>query len=332
MHRGTVWLIGAAIALAGLAGQACGGSAPAKDAKPREPRIAVIPKGTTHEFWKSIHAGAVKASREEGAFVIWKGPVREDDRDEQIKVMETFVSQQVDGIVIAPLDSKALVPVLNDARARNIPVAIIDSAVEWDGAVTFVATDNVKAGGLAAERLGTVLGGKGRVMMMRLQEGSASTTERETGFLATLAAKFPGIKVVSSNQYGGATTETGFATAERLLASYRDVDGVFCPNETTTFGMLLALDAAGRAGKVKFVGFDASPKLVEALEQGKIDGLVLQNPLRMGELGVRLLLSAIRGEKVEQRVDTGATMVTRENMTQPEIRALILPDLSKYLN
>ncbi len=124
----------------------------------------MIPKGTTHEFWKSIHAGAVKASREQGAYVIWKGPVREDDRDEQIKVMETFISQNVDGIVIAPLDSKALVPVLNDARARKIPVAIIDSGVEWDGAVTFIATDNEKAGGLAAERLGNVLGGRGRVI------------------------------------------------------------------------------------------------------------------------------------------------------------------------
>jgi ribose transport system substrate-binding protein len=204
-------------------------------------RIAVIPKGTTHEFWKSIHAGAVKAGRDAKATIIWKGPVREDDRDEQIKVMENFLSQRVDGIVLAPLDSKALVPVLNDARARGIPVAIIDSAVEWDGAVTFVATDNEKAGGLAAERLGSVLGGKGKVIMMRLQEGSASTTARETGFLATLAAKFPGITVVSSNQYGGATTETGFAMAERLLATYRDVDGIFCPNETTTFGMLLAL-------------------------------------------------------------------------------------------
>jgi ribose transport system substrate-binding protein len=320
------------LAVGATVGPACGGSTPNREGAAKVLRIAVIPKGTTHEFWKAIHAGAVKASRDHGVTVIWKGPVREDDRDEQIKVVETFVSQQVDGIVLAPLDSKALVPVLNDARARKIPVAIIDSGVEWDGAVTFVATDNEKAGGLAAERLGTVLGGKGRVIMMRLQEGSASTTARESGFLATLAAKFPGITVVSSNQYGGATTETGFAMAERLLAGYKDVDGIFCPNETTTFGMLLALEAAGRAGKVRFVGFDASPKLVEALEQGKLDGLVLQDPFRMGDLGVSMLLSALKGQPIERRVDTGATMVTRENMKRPEIRLLLAPELAKYLN
>lgn len=305
------------------------GSAPAAA---KAPRIAVIPKGTTHEFWKAIHAGAVKAAREQGAEVIWKGPVKEDDRDDQIKVVENFVSQGVDGIILAPLDDRALVPVLKDAAARKIPVLIIDSGVQWEDYVSFVATDNEKAGGLAAERLGTLLGGKGDVLVLRYAEGSASTMAREAGFLATLKDKFPAIKVVSSNRYGGATTESAMAASENLLSTYKGVQGIFCPNESTTFGMLLALDAAGRAGKVRFVGFDATTKLVDALGQGKIDGLVVQNPFRMGELGVSTMLAKLKGQPVEKRLDTGAAMVTKDNMSQPEIKALLAPDLAKYIN
>jgi len=298
---------------------------------PAKKRIAVIPKGTTHEFWKAVHAGAVKAAGEGNAEVIWKGPVKEDDRDEQIKVVETFLSQGVDGIVLAPLDDRALVPVVSDAKARNIPVAIIDSAIQTEDYISFVATDNEKAGGLAAERLGSLLGGKGDVLVLRYAEGSASTMARESGFLKTLAEKYPGIKVVSSNRYGGATSESAMAASENLLSTYKMVQGIFCPNESTTFGMLLALDAAKRSGKVKFVGFDATTKLIDAMTAGKIDGLVVQNPFRMGELGVKLLLDKMAGKPVDKRVDTGATMVTRENMSQPEIKALLSPDLAKYL-
>lgn len=315
-----------------LAMTACGGrsaSNPAGSAARKQ--IAVIPKGTTHEFWKSVHAGALKAARERGVDIIWKGPVKEDDRDEQIKVVENFISQGVDGIMLAPLDDQALVPVLNDAKARKIPIVIFDSGVKWNDYVSFVATDNYKAGGLGADRLGSLLGGKGDVILLRYAEGSASTMEREAGFLDTLKQKYPGVRVVSSNQYGGATTETAYAASENLLSTFKNVQGIFAPNESTTFGMLLALDAAGRTGKLKFVGFDASAKLVEALSQGKIDGLVLQNPMHMGELAINAMLDSMAGKPVEKRIDTGEYMVTRENMKQPEMDALLHPDLAKYL-
>jgi len=328
MRKYTLAAVTLCLAVAGAVSACAGDSGGADGAL----RIAVIPKGTTQEFWKSVHAGAVKASRETGVEIIWKGPVREDDRDEQIKVVETFVSQRVDGIVVAPLDDRAIVPALNEARGRGIPVLVFDSGVQWDGHVSFVATDNEKAGGLGAERLGEVLGGRGRVVMMRYQEGSASTMARESGFMTTLADRFPDIEVVSSNQYGGPTTETAYTTAEQLLATYQDVDGIFCPNESTTFAMMLALDAAGLADRVRLVGFDASPKLIEGLEQGKIDGLVVQNPFAMGEQGVKLMVATINGETVEPRVDTGVAMITRDNMNQPEMEALLYPDLATYLN
>ena len=151
--------------------------------------IAVIPKGTTHEFWKSIHAGAVKASRDLGVEIIWKGPQREDDREMQIQVVEDFISRGVNGIVLAPLDERALVRPVREATRARIPVVIIDSGLQGDDYVSFVATDNFRGGVLGAERLAEVMGGRGRAILLRYQEGSASTNNRERGFLETVQKK-----------------------------------------------------------------------------------------------------------------------------------------------
>lgn len=299
--------------------------------------VAVVPKGTTHEFWRSIHAGAVKAARElaeEGVpvEVIWKGPLREDDREQQIQVVEGFIAQGIDGIVLAPLDSRALVRPVEEARRAGVPTVIIDSDLESDEIVSFVATDNYLGGQLAADRIAELLGGKGRVLLLRYAEGSASTTARERGFLDRLRAQHPGIEVVSSDQYAGPTRETAKRAAENLLNRYGNVlDGVFTPNESSTVGMLLALQDIGRAGKIRLIGFDASPILVDALRGGQIHGLVVQNPVRMGYLGVRTMVAHLQGRAVEKRIDTGVILVTRENMDQPEVRELLEPPIEAYL-
>jgi ribose transport system substrate-binding protein len=298
--------------------------------------IAVIPKGTTHEFWKSVHAGAVKASRELGIEIIWKGPLKEDDRDAQISVVEDFVSRGVQGIVLAPLDDTALRPAVRNAVNAGIPVVIFDSDLKGGEYASFVATDNFKGGQLAGERVAKLLGGKGKVVMLRYAEGSASTTNREKGFLDAIA-KHPDIQVVSQNQYGGATTESAQKASENMLAPLKGADGkltidaIFTPNESTTFGMLRCLQDAGLAGKVRFVGFDSSAKLVESLRKGEIDGLVLQNPFNMGYTGVKTLAAHLKGEKVEKRIDTGAALATKENMEEPAMKELLLPDLDKWL-
>lgn len=327
-----------AVLVLGLSGCDCSGEEPAEGgsvgaaAEPERATIAVIPKGTTHEFWKSVHAGAVKAGRELGVEVLWQGPVREDDRAAQIRVVEDMISRGVDGILLAPLDDRALVPVAQEAVREGIPVAIIDSDIQWDDRVSFIATDNHQGGALAAERLGELLGGRGKVIVMRYQEGSASTMHREAGFLEKMRESYPEIEIVSSNQYGGATTETSYATAENLLVSFPEVQGIFTPNESTTFGMLRALQDAQKAGQVKFVGFDSSERLVEALREDQIHGLVLQNPFRMGELGVRTLATSLSGDPVEARIDTGVTMVTRDNMDEPANAEVLTPDLSAWLD
>ena len=290
--------------------------------------IAVIPKGMIHEFWKSIHAGAAQAARELGVEILWKGPQKEDDRAQQITVVEDFITRGVSGIVLAPLDDRALVRPVQDAIAEKIPVLIVDSGLEGGDFLSFVATDNYQGGVMAARRMGELLGGRGRIFLIRYQEGSASTTAREAGFLETIAGDFPGLTLLSKDQYAGPTTESAYQLGENLIGRFPDVDGVFCPNESSTFGMLRALQESRLAGKVKFVGFDSSPKLVQGLRDGEIHGLILQNPVKMGYLGVSLMVQFLRGGTIPARVDTGVYLATRENMDQAEIRGLLSPDLS----
>jgi ribose transport system substrate-binding protein len=299
--------------------------------------IAVIPKGTTHEFWKSIHAGSNKAATELSAQgteveVIWKGPLREDDREQQIQVVEGFTTQGVNGIVLAPLDNRALVRPVEEAKRAGVPTVIIDSALESDAIVSFVATDNRKGGSLAADRMGQLLNGKGKVLVLRYAEGSASTTEREEGFISQLKQKFPDIQLVSNDQYAGATRDTAKRASENLLNRFGDeVQGIFTPNESSTAGMLLALQDIGKAGKVSFVGFDASQAFIDAMRADQLHGIVVQNPFNMGYLGVRTMVEHLLGKPVERKIDTGVMLVTKENMESPEVRALLHPPLDQYL-
>jgi ribose transport system substrate-binding protein len=310
-----------------------GGDAPAAKA---QLKIAVIPKGTTHEFWKSVHAGAVKAAKELDVQMIWKGPLKEDDLKSQIDIVQSMVAQGVSGIVLAPLNDKALVGAVKGAVAAKIPVVIFDSALQGNDFVSFVATDNTGAGARAADYLMKLLGNRGKVLVLRYQEGSASTAAREEGFLGVLrSAKHTDITVVSDNQYGGATTESAFAASENLLAAQKaaegGVDGIFCPNESTTFGMLLALQKAGLAGRVKLVGFDASEKLVKGLQDGSISALVVQNPFSMGDLAVHAIVDHLKGKPPQARIDTGVRVVQRADLEDPAVKELLHPDLKKWL-
>jgi len=300
-------------------------------------RIAFVPKGTTHEFWRTMHAGAVKAQRDllaKGVHVdlIWKGPLREDDREQQVQVVESFASQGVDGIVLAPLDEKALVRPVEEAKRLGVPTVIVDSALASTEIVSFVATDNVKGGAMGADELGRLLGGKGRVLLLRYQEGSASTTEREEGFLSRLGAAWPGLELLVADQYAGPTVDTAKRASENLLNRHGgDIQGVFVVNETSTGGMLLALQDAGLAGRVKIVGFDGTPTFVAAMRAGQLHGFVLQHPLRMAAVAVETMVDHLLGKAVQKRVDTGAIVVTLANLDAPETQELLKPPLDAYL-
>jgi ribose transport system substrate-binding protein len=297
-------------------------------------KIAVIPKGTTHEFWKSVHAGAVKASKELDVEIVWKGPLKEDDLKAQIDVVNTFVAQGVSGIVVAPLNDAALRAPVKAAVGAKIPVVVFDSDLQGEDHASFVATDNQAAGKIAGEAMAKALGDKGNIIVLRYQEGSASTQNREKGFLDAVKAKAD-LKLVSDNQYGGATTESAFQKSESLLIAHKAqtgaIQGVFTPNESTTFGMLQALKKSTVNKKVKLIGFDSSDKLVAALKDGDIEGLVVQNPFNMGYLAVKTMAEHLRGKPVEKRIDTGARYVDKSNIDDPQIKELMQPDLKKWL-
>ena len=314
------------VALAAVTG-GCQSGAPAK---PSTLRIAVVPKGSTHEHWLRVRVGAEKAASELSASgtaveVIWKAPLREDDREQQVQVVEGFISQGVSGLVLAPLDSRALERPVEEAARAGIPTVIFDSALaNPDKAVSYVSTDNGRGGHLAGRRMGELLGGKGRVLLLRYQEGSAATEEREQGFLDELKSGFPGIEVISSDQYAGATRDTAKRTSENLLNRFAStVNGIFTPNESSTAGMLLALQDIGKAGAITFVGFDYSSGFLEPLRRGELKGFVMQNPVNMGYLGVKTMVDHLQGRPVPKTVDTGVVMVTAETLAEPAIQTLI---------
>ncbi len=295
--------------------------------------IAIIPQGSLHRYWKAIHAGALKAENDliqQGVSVriAWKAPVREDDHDEQARIVGAFTQQGVQGIVLAPFDSRTLVGPIEAAARAGVPTVVIDSALETPQVVSFIATDNRKGGALAADRMGNLLSGPGSVLLLRYQEGSASTEEREKGFAQRLRQAYPHLRLIVSEECAGATRDGAKRVGEALLVRHgSDLRGVFTPNESSTAGMLMALSAVQKAGKIMLVGFDTSEVYLDSMRYKQLHGLVVQDPFRMGELGVKTLVEHLNGKTVPKRLDTGATMVTMENMDSPEIQRLLHPPL-----
>ena len=286
--------------------------------------IAVIPKGSTHEHWQRVKRGAEAAGKELGVNIIFKSPLKEDDTDQQVSLVQQFVSDNVSGIVLAPLHDEALLRPVQAAAKAKIPVVIMDSGIKGklgEDYIAYVGTDNRHGGFVAGEALAKLLGGKGKVVMMRYMENTASTEEREAGFMDAMK-KNPGIVMISESQHAGATAESATVMAENLLDKLREADGVYCPNESSTYGMLLALRKAGLLSKVRFVGFDTSPELLNAVRSGEIQGVVAQNPRKMGYEGVKTAVAKIKGTEFKTQNDTGAIFITKENLDSSEVKAL----------
>jgi ribose transport system substrate-binding protein len=290
-------------------------------------KIGVVLQGSLHQYWKFVQAGAKKAVADLAASdtqinLICKAPLREDDRSEQKEIVERFV-REVDGIVLAPFDSEFLVETVDSAASRGIAFVVIDSLLKSSSIVSFIATDNKSGGALAADRMGQRLEGGGKVLLMRYQKGVASTEARETGFAERIRA-YPEIELLRSEEYAGVTRDAAKVAGEALLRKHGDeLRGVFTPNESSTAGMLMALQSVQRAGEIRFVGFDASELYLDTMRYGKIDGLVVQNPFLMGELGVRTVVDHLQSKVVQKRIDLRPVMVTPDNIDAPEIAKLL---------
>ncbi len=290
--------------------------------------IGVVPKGANHIFWQTVHAGAVKAAREGGAEIEWNAPTLEVDSSRQIEIVDSMVNKQLAGLVLAPVDRKALVAPVERAAAAGMPVAIFDSDIDTKKRITFVATDNREGGRMAARRLAEVIGGKGKVAVIGFMAGSASTMEREDGFTEEIK-KYPGIQLLGV-QFGMANRAKSMAVTENLMTANSDLAGLFADNESSSSGAVQALKSRN-AKNVKLVAFDASDQLIQDMKDGWIDSLVVQNPFKMGYESTKAVLMKLKGQDPAPQLDSGATLVKASDLDKPEVKELLFPDIQQYL-
>ena len=292
--------------------------------------IGVVPKGTSSIFWQSVQAGSLAAAQKYEVEILWNGPPQETEYARQIQIVDSMINRRVAGIVLSPTDGKALVSSVDRAMAQGIPVTIFDSGIDTENYVSFVATDNVAAGHLAAETLSSLLPGGGPIAMVRHAPGSQSTSKREEGFQAAVAETYKTFEIVNE-QYCMSDRARALAVSEDMLTAHPELTGLFCSSEAATVGAAQALRARRLAGKVRLVGFDASPSLQEGLREGVIDALVVQDPFFMGYRGVETILEKLRGETPEKRIDSPARAVSKADLDTPEVQRLLNPDLESYL-
>ena len=277
--------------------------------------LAVIPKGTASMWWEVVRKGAEAAAKEEGYEINWTGPEQENDREKQIQVVEDAVSQRVSAIVLGPNDAFALVRPVKEAREAGIPIIIIDSSLNSSDFESFAATDNYAGGADAARRLGTAMNKKGNVILTCFIQNSASTDERAKGFKETLAKEFPEIKLVEE-QYTQGTVEDALQKTEDMLTAHTDIDGIFAVNQPTSVGAYKALQSQNLTSRVKFVGFDSDPVLLEGIEKGEVEALIVQDPYRIGYTGVKTAISVLKGEKVEKLIPIPSMIVDKDNLEE----------------
>ncbi len=284
--------------------------------------IGVIPKGMEHVFWQTVRAGAEAAGKETGATIEFKGPDSETDVMGEIDLIDNYITRKVDALVVAACDADALIEPLKRAKEAGILVATMDSGINDDSVpITYAATDNVLGGRKAAEALVEAIGGKGKVAVIPFIQGAKSSDERERGFKEAIA-EHPEVELVAT-LYSDSQVEKGVQVTENLLNSQPDLVGIFGANEAGTKGAMRVIEQRGLVGKVKLVGYDAAPDQVEALRDGIIEALIVQNPFAMGYEGVMAVVKAKAGQDVEPRIDTGVTVVTLKNIDEPDIAKLL---------
>lgn len=288
-----------------------------KHAQVQQKVIAVIPKGTASMWWEVVHKGAEQAGQELGYKIVWSGPEQETDRERQIQAVEDAIVKNVTGVVLGPNDAKALVRPVQKIKESNIPCVIIDSAVDADPSdyISFVATDNFLGGAEAARRLGAVLNGRGNVLLTKFVQNSASTDNRAEGFRQTLKDEFPNIKIIAE-QYTLGTVEDARQKTVDMLTKNKNVDGLFAVNHPSSVGAYKALVNQNVTGKVKMIGFDSDPILLEGIAEGGVEALIVQNPFEIGYQGVKTCVSAIEGKQMPKKIPVKSMIVDINNLEE----------------
>ncbi len=291
--------------------------------------VGMVPKGNRNEFWQTVHAGALKAAREFHFELSWNAPSLETDSNRQIEIVDSMINRQVSGLILAPVDRKALAGVVDKAATHHIPTMIFDSAIDSDKQISYVATDNIEGGRLAAGRLAEVLEGRGKVAILGFMLGSASTMEREQGFQDEMAHSFPGISVADL-RFSNSDRSVAMALAENIMTAHPDLRGFFADNEGSSTGAARALRSRN-ARNIKLVAFDTTPQLIDDLRAGWLDSLVVQAPFAMGYKAAQAMGQHLAGQKPPARIDSGVRLIRKMDLETPDIQELLHPDLERYL-
>ncbi len=322
LSKGVLSKLTAALLVSLLALASCHGS--------KMKRIAVVPKGTSHVFWVTVHAGAAAAGQKFGVEVLWNGPAQETEYDRQIQIVDSMIAQHVDGMAVAAAERKILNRSLDRAAELGIPVTVFDSGVDSTNYLAFLATNNFEGGRMGARELARLVGGQGTVAMVMHAPGSASTMDRERGFEDVMKNEFPKIEIVA-RQFGMSDRSKAMGVAENILTAHPDLKGIFASSEPSSIGTALALKSRGLSGKVKFVAFDSSDNLIEDLKGGTIDAMVVQDPFKMGFEAVKTLVDKLNGTTPPKQIDLPARLVQKADLDKPDIHELLYPDVKKYL-
>ncbi|WP_377292469.1 ABC transporter substrate-binding protein [Rhizobium sp. SG2393] len=293
--------------------------------------IPIIVKDTTSFYWQIVLAGARAAGKDLGVNVPELGAQSEADINGQISILENAVAGKPAAVVISPTEFKALGKPIDEA-AKSVPIIGIDSSADSKAFTSFLTTDNVQGGRIAADGLAAAIKeatGKeeGEIAIITSLPGVGSLDQRHEGFMEQVKAKYPGLKVIADKYADGQAT-TGLNMMTDLITANPNLVGVFASNLIMAQGVGQAIAENKLGDKIKVIGFDSDEKTVGFLKEGVLAGLVVQDPYRMGYDGVKTALAASKGEKVEAFVDTGANLVTKANMADPKIDALLNPKVN----
>jgi ribose transport system substrate-binding protein len=301
---------------AASAGAATGGTAAGK------PYVAIISKGFQHQFWQAVRAGAEKAATELNATITYEGPESESQVDKQMEMLQAALDKKPQALCFAALDSKAAVPLLEKAKAANIPVIGFDSGVDSDIPVTTAATDNIAAAGAAADKMAELIGDAGEVAVIVHDQTSRTGIDRRDGFVNRMKEKHPNINIVDI-QYGAGDQLKSTDLAKTIIQAHPNLKGFFGANEGSIIGVLNGVKESGMEGKITVIGYDSGKQQIDAIKAGTEAGAITQDPIGIGYKCVESALKAIKGETLPKTIDTGYHYYDKSNIDAADIKALL---------
>jgi ribose transport system substrate-binding protein len=291
-------------------------------AKTEKMYIPVISKGFQHQFWQAVKLGAEKAAKEFDVTINFEGPETEAQVDKQIEMLTAELGKKPSAIAFAALDSKAATPLLEKAKAANIPIVGFDSGVDSDIPVTTAATDNKAAAALAADKMAELIGKEGEIALVVHDQTSRTGVDRRDGFVNEINAKYPKIKIVDI-QYAGGDQLKSTDAAKAIIAAHPKLKGMFGSNEGSAVGVVNAITELKKVGKIVVIGYDSGKQQIDAIKSGLMAGAITQDPIMIGYQSVKAAVMAVKGEKVEKSIDTGFHWYDKTNIDAPEIKAVL---------